>query len=89
MNPSRKPSWRVVTQRLASAIDALARPPPGGHDLVEQVPSSLPMSDANEPVLARTQPARSTTADRSTTPGSVRPEVRARGPGTIRAIAAA
>ena len=30
MNPSRKPSWRVVTQRLASAIVALARPPPGG-----------------------------------------------------------
>ena len=28
------------------------------------------MSDANDPVLARTQPARSTTPDRSTTPGS-------------------
>ena len=30
MNPSRNPSWRVVIQRLASAIVALARPPPGG-----------------------------------------------------------
>ena len=70
MNPSRKPSWRVVTQRLASAIVALARPPPGGMTWSSRSVSSLPMSDANAPVLARTQPARSTTPDRSTTPGS-------------------
>ena len=30
MNPSRKPSWRVVTQRLARAIAALPSPPPDG-----------------------------------------------------------
>ena len=37
MNPSRKPSWRVVTQRLARAIVALAEAAAGGHDLVEQL----------------------------------------------------
>ena len=88
MNPSRSPSWRVVTQRLASAIVALARPPPGGIDLVEQVGLELAISDANEPVLARTQPARSTTPERSTTPGSSLPSAALRA-GTIRAIASA
>ena len=63
MNPSRNPSWRVVTQRLASAIVALARPPPGGMTWSSRSVSSLLISDANEPVLARTQPARSTTPD--------------------------
>ena len=79
MNPSRKPSWRVVTQRLARAIVALARPPPGGHDLVEEVGLELPMSEAKAPVLARTQPARSTTPERSTTPGQLGPERRRQG----------
>ena len=88
MNPSRNPSWRVVTQRLASAIVALARPPPGGMTWSSRSVSSLPISEANEPVLARTQPARSTTPERSTTPGSGLPSAVDRA-GTMRAIAAA
>ena len=50
--------------------------------------SSFDISDANEPVLARTQPARSTTPDRSTTPGKGLPSAAVRA-GTIRAIASA
>ena len=42
MKPSRNPSWRVVTQRLASAIVALARPPPGGTTWSSRSVSSLP-----------------------------------------------
>ena len=37
MKPSRKPSWRVVTQRLASAIGGLGQAATGRDDLVEQV----------------------------------------------------
>ena len=70
MKPSSRPSWRVVIQRFASAMVALARPPPGGTTWSSRSFSSLPMSDANDAVLARTQPARSTTPERSTTPGS-------------------
>ena len=46
------------------------------------------MSEAKVAVLARTQPARSTTPERSTTPGSSVPSA-ADSAGTIRAIAAA
>ena len=88
MNPSRNPSWRVVTQRLARAIVALASPPPGGMTWSSRSASSLPMSDRKEPVLARTQPALSTTPDRSTTPGSGLPRAAERA-GTMRAIASA
>ena len=88
MNPSSRPSWRVVIQRLASAIVALARPPPGGTTWSSRSFSSLPMSDANDAVLARTQPARSTTPERSTTPGSSVPSA-SDSAGTIRAIASA
>ena len=73
MNPSRKPSWRVVTQRLARAIDALATPPPGGMTWSSRRPSRWPMRAANEVTLARTQPARSTTPARATMPGSSAP----------------
>ena len=45
MNPSRKPSWRVVTQRLARAMVALARPPPGGMTWSSRSASSLPISE--------------------------------------------
>ena len=71
------PSWRVVTQRLASAIDAGAeiRRPAGR--LVEQVGLELADERARtSPVFARTQPARSTTRERSTTPGQLRAERR-------------
>ena len=44
MKPSRKPSWRVVTQRLARAIVALARPPPGGTTWSSSSVSSWPIS---------------------------------------------
>ena len=37
MNPSRSPSWRVVTQRLASVIVALVTPLPGGQHLVQEL----------------------------------------------------
>ena len=37
MKPSRNPSWRVVIQRLARAIDGLAESAARRHDLVEQV----------------------------------------------------
>ena len=86
MNPSRMPSWRVVTQRLASAIVALASPPPGGMTWSRSSPSRRPMSAANDVVLARTQPARSTTSDRSTTPGSSVSSA-ALSAGTIRSMA--
>ncbi len=88
MNPSRNPSWRVVTQRLASASVALARPPPAGTTWSSRSASSLPMSDSKAVVLARTQPARSTTPERSTTPGSSVPRARD-STGTMRSIAAA
>ena len=88
MNPSRKPSWRVVSQRLARAIVALASPPPGGMTWSSRSVSSLLISDSKAPVLARTQPARSTTPERSTTPGSGLPSASDRA-GTIRSIAAA
>ena len=88
MKPRRKPSWRVVTQRLARAIVALARPPPGGTTWSSSSVSSWPMSWAKVATLAWTQPARSTTADRSTTPGSSVPSA-ADSRGTIRSIAAA
>ncbi len=88
MKPSRNPSWRVVIQRLARAIDAFPRPPPGGMTWSSRSVSSLPMSDANDPVFARTQPARSTTPDRSTTPGSSAPSA-SDSAGTMRAMAAA
>ena len=74
MNPSRKPSWRVVTQRLARAIDALASPPPGGTTWSSRSPSSVPMSARRSPTLARTQPARSTTAEPLHDPRQLRPE---------------
>ena len=48
MNPSRKPSWRVVTQRLARAIVALRQAAAVRHDLVEQL--GLELADE----LART-----------------------------------
>ena len=77
-----------MTQRFASAIVALARPPPGGTTWSSRSASSLPMSEANVPTLARTQPARSTTPDRSTTPGSSDPRALERA-GTIFAMASA
>ena len=90
MNPSRKPSWRVVTQRFARAIVALASPPPGGHDLVEQlVLERADQLTRTSSTFARTQPARSTTPDRSTTPGSSVAEGLPTAAGTIVAIAAA
>ena len=88
MNPSSTPSWRVVSQRLASAIAAAVSPPPGGMTWSSRSCSSLPISDANDAVLARTQPARSTTPERSTTPGNCVPRA-ADSAGTMRAIAAA
>ena len=42
MKPSRKPSWRVVIQRFASATDGLAEAAAGRHDLVEQVALEAP-----------------------------------------------
>ena len=56
--PSRRPSWRVAIQRFASATVAFARPPPGGTTWSSRSFSSLPMSEANDAVLARTQSAR-------------------------------
>src|SRR6476646_9645919 len=88
MTPRRKPSWRVVTQRLARAIVALARPPPGGTTWSSSSVSSWPISWAKVATLAWTQPPRSTTADRSTTPGSSVPSA-AHSRGTICSIAAA
>ncbi len=88
MNPSRKPSWRVVTQRLARAIVALPSPLPDGTTWSRSSSSSVPISEANVATFAWTQPARSTTAERSTTPGSSVPSASDRR-GTIRAIAAA
>ena len=88
MNPSRSPSWRVVTQRLASVMDALVTPLPSGSTWSRSWPSSLPMSPAKADVLARTQVARSTTATRSTTPGRSVPRC-SDSAGTTRAIAAA
>jgi hypothetical protein len=46
------------------------------------------MSEAKATVLARTQPARSTTPERSTTPGSSVPRADPRA-GTMRAMASA
>ena len=60
----------------------------GGMTWSSRSASSLPISERNEPVLARTQPARSTTPDRSTTPGSGLPRAVDRA-GTMRAIASA
>ena len=88
MNPSSTPSWRVVIQRFARAIAATVNPPPTGTTWSSRSCSSLPMSDANGAVLARTQPARSTTPDRSTTPGSSVSSA-ADSAGTMRAMAAA
>ena len=42
MKPSRKPSWRVVTQRFASAIVALPSPPPAGITWSSSSSSSVP-----------------------------------------------
>ena len=88
MKPSRKPSWRVVTQRLARAIAAFARPPPRGMTWSSRSSSSVPISAAKVVTLAATQPARSTTPERSTTPGSSVPSASDRR-GTMAAIAAA
>ena len=88
MKPSSSPSWRVVIQRLASVTAALVNPLPGGSICSSSSPSSRPMSAANAAVLAWTQPARSTTATRSTTPGSSVPRC-APSAGTTRAIASA
>ena len=76
-----------MIQRLASAIEAATRFPSLGTIWSSRSASSLPMSEANVAVLARTQPARSTTPERSTTPGSSVPSA-ADSAGTIRAIAA-
>ena len=70
MKPSSSPNWRVVIQRLASAIDAFPRPAPGGTIWSSRSRSSRPNRPENVERLARTQPARSTTATRSTIPGS-------------------
>ena len=88
MNPSRNPSWRVVTQRFASVTVALANPAPSGSIWSRSSPSSGRMSDENAAVFARTQAARSTTSTRSTTPGSSVPRCRDRA-GTTFAIASA
>ena len=88
MNPSMKPIWRVVIQRLASATEAWPMPPPGGRIWSSSVPSSRPMSAAKLTEFARTQPARSTTPSATTTPGSSVPSASLRR-GTIRAIVAA
>ena len=87
MNPSRNPSWRVVTQRFASAMEALTRPAPRGTSWSSSSLSSFPKRPANVTRFASTQPARSTTATRSTIPGSGAPSA-ASSAGTTRAIAA-
>ena len=88
MNPSMNPIWRVVIQRLARATEAWPIPPPGGRIWSSRVPSRRPISAANVVEFARTQPARSTTPDRPTTPGSSVPSASLRR-GTIRAIVSA
>ena len=53
-------------------------PAAGRHDLVEQlVPPACRSATRTSPMLARTQPARSTTPERSTTPGSSVPSASA------------
>ena len=88
MNPSSSPSWRVVTQRLASVMVALPKPAPSGSICSRRLSSSLPMMCANATVFACTHSPRLTTATRSTTPGSSVPRWAASA-GTTRSIAAA
>ena len=88
MNPSMNPIWRVLIQRLASAMEAWPIPPPGGRIWSSSVPSSRPMSAAKLAEFACTQPARSTTPERATTPGRSVPRASLRR-GTIRAIVSA
>jgi hypothetical protein len=88
MKPSISPIWRVVIQRLASATEACPIPPPGGRIWSSSAPSIRPIMAAKAAELARTQPARSTTPERPTTPGNSVPRASLRR-GTIRAIVSA
>ena len=89
MNPSSRPSWRVVTQRLASVIDALREPAARRQHLVEE----LALEPADEPgERRRVGPDPAGPVDDGDALHDAR-QVRARGAraraGTTRAIAAA
>ena len=86
MKPGRSPTGRVVAKRLAMPIAADASPPPGRITWARRSSSIREMSDRKVATLARTQPARSTTEARSTTPGSGVPSA-AESRGTTRSIA--
>ena len=80
MNPSRKPSWRVVIQRLASAIVALPSAAADRHDLVEQVRLEL-ADERRERADVGPDPARPVDdAGALDDARQLRPEGRARGP---------
>ena len=89
MNPSRNPSWRVVTQRLARAIVALPSPPPGGMTWSSSSSSSV-ADQRRERRDVRPDPAGPVDDARTLDDaGQLRAERLATGAGTIRAIAAA
>ncbi len=85
--PSMKPIWRVTMRRLARPAKLAPKPGSAGR-APRSEPSRRPTRSLNVPMLAAAQPARSTTACRSTTPGSGRPR-RASRRGTMRSMVAA
>ena len=76
MNPSSSPSWRVVTQRLASVMVALREARSLGKHLLEQAALELADERANAAVFARTQAAAVDDLDAVDDPGQLRAEMR-------------